>query len=408
MKALFEIFRHEIRSLVRSASLPLLVFAAVGWIFLVPHIIHGDGTAAGEREITIAYSLGGAFTLTVLALVASATASFAREREMKRLQLTQIRPVPFFLLALGKLTALVLAGCAVLVLSAAALAFRVDTSVDCRRILKPLLPSPREEAAAMYGVYMADPETPENVKKASKTTVLRILENRAIDHYQTLVTNTPVAWKFAEKGDAVRLRLTNPMELRQEVRGVFRSNGKEVVVSNMTQTVLTVPFENAGPDLGFENRGGTTLMLRPRKDVEILKTADGFIANSFRAVAMLTAMLALILAFALLLSAGLGRGVAVFTVMAFLFLGVVSPSVVEQYPDELTASLTDRIGLELTRFSAAVTRPVSAYSPIEHLSKDECIEYSELGRAAAVDLVLAPLLLLFLTALILPGKQDGL
>lgn len=407
MKGMLEILRLELKALVRSKTVMLLLFGCIGWMLLMPHVVHGDGTVEGAREIAIAYSMGGVFALVVLSLVASSTATLAKEREAKRLQLTQIRPVRYFAIALGKLVAHVLVGAAVLVVSAAVLACRVDSSVPCRHVLKPLLPTPMEEAKEMYSSYMEDPGTPEYIRKSPKAAVLRILEMRAIDHYQTIPTNQPVAWRFAGDGDAVRLRLTNRMEMRQEAVGLFRSNGSEVSISNMTQSVTVVPFAGVGPELEFINRGGSTLMLRPRKDVEILRAADGFLMNLVRAVIVLTAVLALILSFAVLLSAGLGRPVALFTVISFLLLGLMSPSVVEQYPDELSASFADRIGLELTRFAATVTRPFAAYSPIEPLSKDECIEYGELLRAVAVDSVAVPLLLVFLSAFILPRKQDG-
>lgn len=407
MRAFLEVLSLELKALWRSKTALLLLLASVGWVLLAPRVVHGDGTPAGTREVTIAYALGGVFALAVVALVASATATFAKERETKRLQLTMIRPLGFFPLALGKFLAHVLTGAGVLLVASAALALSVDVSVPCRHVLKPVMPTPREEARTMYDAYMADPGTPAEVKKAPKTTVMRILENRAADHFDTISTNAPVAWHFAGKGDAVRLRITNRMEMRQQLLGVFRSNGRETVLSNMTQTVLTVPFAEVGPELEFANRGRSTLMLRPRKDIELLAAADGFLANLVRADLVLLSVMALILAFAVLLSAGLGRPVALFVAYSFLFLGLVSPDVVEQYPDELHASFGDRVGLAFTRFAAEVTRPVSTYSPIARLSKDECVENADLLRAGVLDLAAVPLVMLLLAGLVLPRKQDG-
>ena len=56
----------------------------------------------------------------------------------------------------------------------------------CNHVYRPLLESPREEALKMYDSYMADPDTSPMVKKAKKAVVLRILEQRAKDHYDGL------------------------------------------------------------------------------------------------------------------------------------------------------------------------------------------------------------------------------
>ena len=77
-----------------------------------------------------------------------------------------------------------------------------------------------------------------------------------------------------------------------------------------------------------------------------------------------------------------------------------------QYPDALETDLGDRIGLAITRFAAEVTRPVSAASPLEALAKDECVEAEEVARLALTDLVAFPLALAFLSAFILPRKQE--
>ena len=85
-----------------------------------------------------------------------------------------------------------------------------------------------------------------------------------------------------------------------------------------------------------------------------------------------------------------------------------SPSVVEQYPDELETNLADRMGLAITRFASLVTRPVSELSPIGALSRDECVERRDMWRMVAVDLVALPLLLSLLAGLVIPRKQDDM
>ena len=424
MTSFWRIFWLEFTGFVRSKALALLVAASVLWMFVLPFVMKGDGTADGARELYVHYSLGGVFALLVIALLASATGSLAREREAKRLQLTLVRPVRYTLIVLGKILAHVTAGALVLAIACGTLAFRTDLSRPCNHVLSPILPTPREEAKAMYESYMKDPETPEAVKRTKKAIVLRLLENRAVDRYEAIATNACASWKFGGssfakatedrlEGLSVRMRFTNQYEMRQDVRGIFTLGDYQGVVSNITQAVVTVPLtvrtldgRRETRELAFENQGTSALMLRPRKDINLLVPADAFGWNLIRAYVVLVAILAFVISLGTFLSAGLGRPVAMFVAFVMLIVSEMSPSVVEQYPDELETKLVDRIGLYITRFAAEVTRPVSAAAPLEALAKDECVEPTAMLRLAAADLLAVPLLLSLLAALVLPRKQD--
>ena len=202
--------------------------------------------------------------------------------------------------------------------------------------------------------------------------------------------------------------------MRQDIRGTFTLGDYQGVVSNITQAVLTIPltfktsqtFQTSQTSLSFVNEGKSALMLRPRKDINLLVPADAFGLNLMRAYVVLVAILAFVISLGTFLSAGLGRPVAMFVAFVMLIVSEMSPSVVEQYPDELETKLIDRIGLYITRFAAEVTRPVSAAAPLEALAKDECVEPTAMLRLAAADLLAVPLFLSLLAALVLPRKQD--
>ena len=422
MISFWRIFWLEFTGFVRSKALALLIVASVLWMLGLPFVMKGDGTADGARELYVHFSLGGVFTLLVVALLASATGSLAREREAKRLQLTLVRPVRYTVVVLGKIFAHVAIGALVLAIACGVLAVKVDLGRPCNHVLSPVLPSPREEAKAMYESFMKDPNTPEQVKRTKKEIVLRLLENRAMDRYEAIETNATATWEFGGLGGlesleglgglAVRMRFTNQYEMRQDVRGTFTFGGYQGVVSNITQAVLTVPLTgrtlDGRPETGelvFENQGTSALMLRPRKDINLLLPADAFGWNLLRAFVVLVAILAFVVSLGTFLSAGLGRPVAMFVAFVTLIVSEMSPSVVEQYPDELETSLVDRIGLHVTRFAAEVTRPVSAAAPLEAIAKDECVEPEAVLRLAAADFLLLPLLLSLLSAFILPRKQ---
>jgi len=407
-----EVFSLEMKSLVRSKALALLSIANVVWMFAFPYVMKGDGTADGAHELCVRYSLGGAFALTLVALLSSATGSLARERARKRLQLTLVRPVSAFSIALGKMAAHVAAGALVLALACGALAVGSDCGRPCNHVLAPVLPSAREEAKLMYDGYLKDPQTPEAVRKASPQVVLRILEQRAIDHFQVVGTNETATWRFGVSPEtrelSVRMRFTNQYEMRQDVVGTFSTGECWGAVSNITQAVISVPLSAGAPrtELTFANQGKTALMLRPRRDIHLLVPADAFGFNLIRSYVVLVAILAFVIAAGVFLSAGLSRPVALFVAVVTLLLGEMSPSVIEQYPNEIETNAADRIGLALTRFAVKVTRPVSSVSPLEPLSKDECVEPLAVGRIVLTDLVALPLALAFVAAFLMPRKPD--
>ena len=421
MRKLLAIFRLEMKALVRSKTVAMLTVASVAWMLVFPRLAKGDGTAEGTREIVVHFSLGGVFALLVVALLASAAGSIARERDAKRLQLTLVRPVRYMAIALGKIAAHVAVGAFVVAVACVVLACTSDLSEPCSHVIAPTLPSPREEAKAMYAVYMADTNTPEAVRHAKKEIVLRLLENRAVDRYQTIPTNSVATWTFAglrdcaaAPGTAVRMRFTNQLEMRQSVQGVFRLGGREGIVSNITQAVLTVPLADApapGRDgdaerLTFENQGTAALMIRPRRDLNLLVPADTFGWNLVRAAVAMVAVLALVISFGVLLSSALGRPVALFVAFVVLVVGEMSPSVVEQYPDELETNAVDRIGLVVARFAAQASKPVSALAPAGALARGECVEPRAVAEAVALNLLLLPCLLSLLAAFALPRKRD--
>lgn len=405
MRAFLEIVGLEIRSLVRSRTAALLLAACVGWMFALPHIVVGDGTAEGLRELSVRYSLGGAFVLTLVSLLASACGSVARERTEKRLMLTLVRPARHTLVALGKVVAHVALGAAVIGVSALILLFREDASRPCSHVLSPIMPTPAEEAASAYEDYMKSPRTPESIKRADKAAVIRLLEQRAIDRYETIGTNETAVWRFSEGGERVRMRFTNQYEMRQTLLGEFASGGNRLGVSNVTQNVIAFDFRSDG-ELKFVNRGKTSLMLRPRRDINVLRRADSFGWNLLRAYLQLVAVLSMVISFGTLLSCGLGRPVALFTAFSILAVAEMGPSVVEQYPSSMDMSRADRVGLAITRTAASVTRPVSAFSPLESLAKDECIEIGELATVLAIDLGLLPVMLSLLSSFMLIRKTN--
>lgn len=429
MHSFWRIFSLELKAFIRSKALAILLVVSVAWMFAMPHFVTGDGTIEGARELYIHYSLGGVFAFLVLSLLASATGSIAREREAKRLQLSLVRPVSRLVLVLGKALALLSVGAVVLAIASLILAARTDLTRTSNHVLSPLLPSPREEAKTMYEAFMASPETPVAVKRTKKEIVLRLLERRAVDRYETIPTNGVARWRFDFSGlglasldalpdaPAARFRFSGAFNRREMAIGSLRLSDYAGSVSNLTQSVLTVPLRHssaltnscsASSALVFTNNGAAALQFRPRRDIQLLIPADSFGRNLLRAYIELVACLAFLIAFGLFLSASLTRPVAVFIAFIVLLISEMSPSVIESYPDELETKLTDRIGLVFTRAAVEVTRPVSALNPLEKLATDDCIEWAEVIRIFSLNALFAPFFFCLVAAFLLPRKSDNL
>ena len=420
MISLWRIFWLEVVALVRSWTALMLLVASLGWMFAANFVLVTDATEEGKREMLVRYGLGGVFALLIVAVLASATGLIASERESKRLQLTQVRPVSAFSIAWGKFLALAMVAAAILAFPCATLLVSPEFSDrSCSHVYRPRLESPKEEALKMYDAYMADPDTSPMVKKAHKSIVLRILEQRAKDHYQTVQTNETASWTFPGLYDwsngnpfvepAARLRLSNTYSMRDDVYGTILANGFFGIVSNITQTAVTVPLRLCQLEwnhdvLSFRNMGDKPVMLRPRQDVELLVPADSFAWNLLRSYVVMASILALVAAFGVFLGAGLSRPVALFVAFVMLIVVEMGPSVIEQYPDSLETNAVDRFGLSIVRAVGTCAKPPSALSPLSKLAADDCVEPKDALGTFAADFVLAPLVLSLLAAFVMRRK----
>ncbi len=418
MRRIAEIFTLEWRALIRQGVLPLLWLFSLVWTLAAPFWLQSDGTELGAREVFLTYGVGVVFTLSLIAFGASAAGSLAQERAAKRLQLSLVRPASAFSLAWGRFLAHTVACATVIALSLLVAAFVCNRNHTAYHVRYPLLQTPAAEAEEAYAAYMKSPETPEAVKKMKKAAVLRILEQKAFDRYETIPTNTLASWQFAApKGWSsgarmARFKFASLYDTRGEVRGLVSLGTESVAVSNVTKSVLFASFSPTNATetaaLAFHNKGRTTLMLRPRRDVQLMDEAGTFFGNLVRAGVVLIALAALVIAFATFLGAGLGRAVAVFTLLGFLFVSLVGPDVIENYPDPLESNRLDSLGLTLTRTVDRVTKPFSRPSPIKALIADEYVENDELTEALVVNIILVPLAFAAFAALCLRRKEEGL
>ncbi len=420
MRKFFEIFRLQWRALARSGAFAALLVASVAWMLVLPRIMRGDGTESGEFAMQVRYSLGIVFSLSVVALSASAAGSIATEREARRLQLTMVRPVRLFAVALARVAAITAAGAAVLAIAAAILWFQTGRGRTCDHALSPILESPETAADRMFDDYMKRyPDFREKVGETGEGEMRRYLAQYVRDSYQTVSTNESASWSFDLSGFggsrdySVRVRMTDLFGRLKDVAGTFSVNGRAGDLDNVSKTLVAVPLsrevrtdEDRVDVLSFANTGTTSVTIYPRRDLQLLIRADSFAWNLFRAWLELVAVLALVVAVGVFLGASLSRPVAVFVMISLLFVAVVTPSTVENCPDPTTTTAADRVGLAISRFSAAATSPFYAYAPVGALEDGTCVEWSEVGEALATDGVFIPLVLSLLAGLVMSRRES--
>ena len=406
-------FSVALKGLVRSKTFWLLLAAVAAAHWFVPDLVRSDGTDAGALEMYVRGVVGGVAAIVLLSVLSVGCGALARERETRRLPLSLVRPAAAFSVLLGEWCALVVVSCAALATSLALLvAFPPPATAGtrCYRHCKPALPPPEVSAAAMLERYLADPATPDAIKKASRRTVLDILAAKESDRYEIVRPGEAASWPMnldgiSDEELSLRVRFASEFESRASVRGEFSLGSLSASVSNNTQTVLVLPLHNSttqpldhSATLSFTNTGHSVVMVRPRHDLVVLAPADGFAPNAVRSYVEIMSLAALLAAAGLFLSAGLSRPVALFTAFVFLAAVFTAPQAVSQYPNELEAGFVDRMGLFMSRMVTALTQSFTGVSPIADLATGKCVEVAELVGAVFRNAVVLPAVLLALGA----------
>ncbi len=420
MRAFLQIVRLELLAALRSKAVAILALGSVAWMFALPRIAAGDGTADGLYQLQVRYSIGVVFAVVLVSLSAAAAGTLAKDREAKRLQLTMVRPVGYAVVALGRMAALTAVGAAVLAVSCAILAFQVGGGRTCDHVLRPRLEPPEAAARRMFDESMAKyPDFKAKVAEIGEKDVLRYLLQVVNDTYQTVGEGESASWDFAAVDPAAtpvsaRIRITDVFGRLEKAVGVFAYGGFEGAMDHLNKSLVKVPLATPAADpaaakpgvLEFRNNGEMGVSIYPRRDLALLVRADSFAWNALRAWLVLTAIVAVAVAMGVFLGASLGRGVAVFCVMAILAASVVSPAALEEYPDPLAATRADRLSLRLTDFSAWITSPLNAYTPVSWLEADECVERRDVARASFAGFAAYPLVLALLAGFAMSRKID--
>ena len=409
------------RALLRGHVLTaLLALTALAHLFL-PAVVRSDGTDSGGSELFLRVVPGSVYMVLCVALLACACGLVARARESHRLALTMVRPVSAGAVVLGPLMALVAVAAVVLAFNAGLTCVRGGWP-DSRHVYVPDLEPPEVAARQMLQEILASTNTSEEVRSTPQHRLLAILIGREADRYEVVrsggTLELPFPAEAAETSDGVvaRIHFSTRFNLRASLSGEVSFGKWSAAVTNNTQSFLDIPLAVATscdppavetPKLVFRNTGRSEVMLRPRRDVEVLTPADSFGMNMLRASCEMLCVIAFLCAFGLFLSSALSRPVAIFTALVALTVTEMAPAVLSQCPETLDLPFTDRIGLWLSRGVVFATSAVAAPEPVSDLATGTYIKWADAGRAFLVDAVVAPLVLLSLAAFIVRRRASA-
>ena len=409
------------RALVRGHVLTALLALTALAHLLLPSVVRSDGTEAGHSELFLRVVPGSVYIVLCVALLACACGLVARARESHRLALAVVRPVSAGAVVLGPLMALVAVAAVVLAFNAGLTCVRGGWT-ECRHVHQPDLEPPEVTARQMLQEILASTNTPEEIRSTPQHRLLSILIGREADRYEVIrpggVLELPFSAEAAETSDGVvaRIHFSTRFNLRASLSGEVAFGKWSAAVTNNTQSFLEIPLTVAQkrdtpavetPKLVFRNTGRAEVMLRPRRDVEVLTPADSFGMNMLRASCEMLCVIAFLCAFGLFLSSALSRPVAIFTALVALTVTEMAPAVLSQCPETLDLPFTDRIGLWLSRGVVFATSAVAAPEPVSDLATGTYVKWMDVGRAFLVDAVVAPLALLSLAAFIVRRRASA-
>lgn len=420
MRAFYQILKLELISAIRSKTMLVFAIASTLWMILGRYLLKGE--ASGMYQLSVRYLLGLLFSLVLISLGAAAAGALSSDRVNKRLQLSMIRPVPHFVIAMARSVAITLIGSLVLLFALVVLWAFEGRDKSCARVYSPKVEEPRKAAEEAFRKMIEAPDAKSKDLKAKvaefgEEPFIKYLEDYIRDEYVIVQPNTTESWVFdgvpeGAKNIGVRVRFVNFMGIPGSVLGDFTFRDFTGAINKPIKSRFYLPLDStistkseASPNLSFTNKTDIPLRLRIRKDLHLLVDADSFAWNAFRSWLVMTFVLMIVVSLGVFFGACLGRGVAVFSVISLLIAMTVSPTTIEDYPNPAELNFVSYCSLRISEFSAIVTSPVSKFSPISSLEESECIEWSVVGEAIMAG-VFYLLLFSFLSGFTMSRKQE--
>jgi len=419
----------------RMRLIQIMIVLLLAAVLGLPLILRHDGTAQGFIQILLTYTLGAITVLLGFATLWLACGTLARDIEECQMQMVVVKPVPRFVIWLGKWHGIVLLDAALLVL-AGAVAFglmqwragRLPAEVQNELRNKILVSrgSMKESVDQNLIDRAIEQQLAERLKDPSIAQMNRdFVRQQVTEHvkaqYQIRPPGTGRRWRIDFGARAAGLR-DQPLFVRTkfysaqgpsqglspptyvglwEIGPVDGRRYRPEPMSLAAETVHEFPVPPGLIDdrgvltIDFMNSNDTALLFPLDEGLEVLYREGGFAVNFARGLGIILCWMALLAAIGLAAASFLTFPVAAFFSLAILIVGF-STGTLKQVIDEGGISgvnhdtgrieapaLIDRVVVPAFGGLLEVVNLVRGFSPIDALSTGRSVSWGQLGRAVA-------------------------
>lgn len=464
MKQLRAIVTQTVRSAIRSRVFHVLFFFILLAVALLPVVVSGDGTAKGQAQITLTYSLGVVVALISTTTLWLACSQLPREIEDYTMHMVTTKPCPRWIIWLGKWLGVFLMNAFILVISAIIIyglvmwglrrhrfdeaeMTRVRSEVLVgRRAFEPVVPDFAAEARQEYEARKAAGKLEEGHNP--ETVLNDLLRQKKAESTDLPPGAVPKMWRFENvrvpKGvDKLFLRYRNyagstSQSSQRLMRGIWlvvhpdaKSNeGPEEI----RQQVLTGSFHELELSADIISKDGVVQIgyLNPPAEVQpetgedrsvsvIFQLADGpvlmarvsgFAPNYVRAMVLALFQLAFLAALGCTVGAAFSTPVAAFVAIAYLVIGLsVRAAIAAPLQDDFGRyqykGVFDRAAHHLAQGVGLVVVSVDDFDATSDLARGRLVEYSRLGETFAILVVVRSGLIALLGIWVLHRRELG-
>ncbi len=353
--------RAALRSYVFHVLLALIALA----VFVLPISVSGDGTAAGQLQISLTYSLGVVTALVSISALWLSASSLAREIEGYQIHLVASKPVPRHRILLGKWLGIVGMNAGLFLAAAAVILglsqwrlrhsgfgkqelekLRNEVLVG-RRVYRPLEPNFLKIAEAEFQRRKKSGQLQSGY---NKTYLISQFMSQAKAKAAEVRYRYTRAWKYTgikKPADNARVFVhyrmyvgsTTSLAQQRQTQGAWAildptSPHKDAFIQLPAQKVMTGQFHEFAIPGRFISKEGELVLaytnLDPRKATvmfqlsdgpEVLLAATGFLNNYARSAALVLLQVAFLAALGCTVGALFSTPVALFVAASYIVLG---------------------------------------------------------------------------------------
>ena len=426
ISSIFPIYKLTLRSILRErVALSMLALLALVLI-LLPASLETDGTIQGALRMHIRYSLGfSTFLLAAMTLWVSC-ASIAGDLSSKRLHMLLTKPVTRGALWWGKWLAVVTLSTGLSLICGLVTYFRIQhmintadlsteakgkvmsQQVTARRPVDPQWEDLGPEAKALAAQQIAAGAVPEGYPEeallAQMESFLRVSRNAAsageqvswtFDLKKPLVLGEQLQLAYTYDGSAMGVskspgtwRISTPGASPSLVVHVDETPYAEKVIS----FEVTADMADAKQVLvSFENRGeeGGRVFFKTERGLRLFFEAGGFGLNIFRALLLISGLLAILAAIGVSTGSVFSLPVACYVTAVILLLQAFSGTVKDVVDAGIPPSSEEQTNIaravEVFQFKVyegvlVVLQPLQVESPLGRVAQGVFISPAELGR----------------------------